>query len=323
MLKIGLVGVGSISGAHVPAWEHLKEDGIAELVAICDIRPEQMDKYPEKRHYNTLDEMLEKEELDILDICVPTYAHAELAIKGLEHGVNVLSEKPLSLDPEDAHRVWAAAKKNNVKFMVAQVVRFWREYEILKNYYDTEKYGKLRSLSMWRLSGMPNGAHNWFRDENLSGLTPYDMHVHDLDFCIHAFGEPKKVQQHRTKNPGEDAIQGTYIYDDFYITIETAWYGVPYSFNFGFRAMFDKAILEADKDGNLQIWLEDGLHDLSAKSGVDAGVGNISTTTSAYENEIRHFVECVKTGADPLVREDQVFAVLQLAKSFSNPENNV
>lgn len=49
MLKVALVGVGGISGAHIPAWE-ARED--AELTAICDIRPEQMEKYPEKRHYN-------------------------------------------------------------------------------------------------------------------------------------------------------------------------------------------------------------------------------------------------------------------------------
>ena len=45
MLKVALVGVGGISGAHIPAWES-RED--AELVAICDIRPERMEKYPQK-----------------------------------------------------------------------------------------------------------------------------------------------------------------------------------------------------------------------------------------------------------------------------------
>ena len=42
MLKIGLVGVGGISGAHIPAWEEMEN---AELVALCDIRPERMEKY--------------------------------------------------------------------------------------------------------------------------------------------------------------------------------------------------------------------------------------------------------------------------------------
>ena len=93
MLKIGLVGVGGISGAHIPAWEAMED---AELVAICDIRTERMEKYPEKRHYTDYEEMLNNEELDILDICLPTYLHADFAVKAMEKGINVICEKPIS-----------------------------------------------------------------------------------------------------------------------------------------------------------------------------------------------------------------------------------
>lgn len=133
MLKVALVGVGGISGAHIPAWEK-RED--AELVAICDIRPEQMEKYPEKRHYTDFDEMLEKEEIDILDICLPTYLHADFSVKAMEKGINVICEKPVSLKKEDVKRVYECAEKNNVKFMIAHVLRFWPEYEIVKDIYD-------------------------------------------------------------------------------------------------------------------------------------------------------------------------------------------
>ena len=89
MLKVGLVGVGGISGAHIPAWEAMED---AELVALCDIRPEQMECYPKQRHYTNVDEMLEKEPLDILDLCLPTYLHAEVGLKAMEKGIHVLSE---------------------------------------------------------------------------------------------------------------------------------------------------------------------------------------------------------------------------------------
>ena len=74
MLKVGLIGVGGISGSHIPAWDAMED---TELAALCDIRPERMEPYPDKRHYTDLDEMLEKEELDILDICLPTYLHVD------------------------------------------------------------------------------------------------------------------------------------------------------------------------------------------------------------------------------------------------------
>ena len=87
MLKVGLVGVGGISGAHIPVWEAMEN---AELVALCDIRPERMEKYDGKRCYLDFDEMLANEELDILDICLPTYLHADFAVKAMEKGINVI-----------------------------------------------------------------------------------------------------------------------------------------------------------------------------------------------------------------------------------------
>ncbi len=90
MLKIGLVGVGGISGAHIPAWNAMED---TTLTAICDIRPERMEPYLEPHHYTSIDEMLEKEELDILDICLPTYLHVPTAVKAMKKGIHVLSEK--------------------------------------------------------------------------------------------------------------------------------------------------------------------------------------------------------------------------------------
>ena len=145
MLKVGLIGVGGISGAHIPAWDAI--EGV-ELVALCDVRSEQMEQYLDKHQYLDFDEMLEKEELDIVDICLPTYLHADYAIKAMERGIHVLCEKPISLKEEDVERVYATAKRMNVNFMVAQVLRFWPEYVLVKELYDTKKYGKLLSVKM-------------------------------------------------------------------------------------------------------------------------------------------------------------------------------
>lgn len=68
MFKVGLVGVGGISAGHISAWNRM--DG-AKLVAICDIRPEQLEKYSDVAKYTDFDEKLGNENLDILDICLP------------------------------------------------------------------------------------------------------------------------------------------------------------------------------------------------------------------------------------------------------------
>ena len=142
------------------------------------------------------------EDLDILDICLPTFLHADYSIKAMEKGMHVICEKPISLHAEDVERIYSTAHQINVKFMVAQVLRFWPEYELLKELYDSQKYGKLLSASLTRLGGIPKWSwDNWMRDEKRSGLVPFDLHIHDLDFIIYAFGTPNHMQKHRSKRP--------------------------------------------------------------------------------------------------------------------------
>ena len=126
-----------------------------QLVALCDVRPEMMEEFPEQRHYTDFVEMLEKEDLDILDICLPTNLHVDYAVQALEKGIHVICEKPISLKEEDVVRAYDAAKRNGVCFMIAQVLRFWPEYEFLKSVVDSRRYGKLLSGSMYRLGVKP------------------------------------------------------------------------------------------------------------------------------------------------------------------------
>lgn len=296
MLKIGLIGVGGISGEHIPVWD--KMEG-AELSAICDIRPERMERYPEKRRYTDFNEMLENEEIDILDICLPTYLHADYAVKAMEKGIHVICEKPVSLKEEDVARVYSAAQKMNVKFMVAQVLRFWPEYELIKEIYDTGKYGKLLSGYMSRLGTCPKWSwDNWMQDPLRSGLVPYDLHVHDLDFMIYAFGQPVSVQSQRSKRPEQDYISAVYNYDDFFITAEATWYAAPLPFGAGYRFQFEDALITYI-DGRCMVYQNDGTV-LNLSAGEIGGAGSLNLPrTNAYANEIHYFAECVLMGKAP------------------------
>ena len=208
MLKVGMAGIGGISGAHIPAWESMAD---TELIALCDIRPECLEKYPDKHLYTDFEEMLDAEQLDILDICLPTYLHADFAVRAMERGIHVICEKPVSLNAEDVERLYGTARRNNVKFMVAQVLRFWPEYMLLKEIYDSGKYGRLLAGSMSRLGSIPKWSWDgWMRDEKRSGLVPYDLHIHDLDFMVYAFGNPAGTQLHRSRRPEQDYLNVVY-----------------------------------------------------------------------------------------------------------------
>lgn len=314
MLRVGLIGVGGISAAHIPAWNAI--EGV-ELVALCDIRSEQMEKYPDKHQYVDFDEMLEKEDLDILDICLPTYLHADYAIKAMEKGLHVLCEKPISLNEEDVERVYATAKRMNVNFMVAQVLRFWPEYVLVKELYDTQKYGKLLSGFMRRLSEKPSWMwDDWMSDEKRSGLVPFDLHIHDLDYMVYAFGEPNEVKSNRVRRPEQDFINAVYEYPDFFITSEASWYGCPFPFAAGFRFVFEDAIVSYEA-GKCVIYENSGnIIDLTEEAEGDTGSINLPKS-DAYGEEIRYFVDCVQKGifADR-VKPQELSAVIKILKNL-------
>ncbi len=357
MLKVGLIGVGGISGAHIPVWESMED---VELTALCDIRQERMEPYPEKHHYTKLDEMLKNEKLDILDICLPTYLHADYAVRAMEKGIHVLCEKPVSLKSEDVERVYSTAHRMQVSFMVAHVLRFWPEYMLLKELYDTQKYGKLLSGYMSRVSQTPPHrmqvsfmvAHvlrfwpeymllkelydtqkygkllsgymsrvsqtppwswdNWMKDENRSGLVPFDLHIHDLDFLVYAFGKPEKVNSNRIKRSEQDCINAVYEYPEFYIETESAWYAGAYPFEARYRFQFEKAVVSFE-NGKCMIYEENGqITDLTEGATGDTGDINLPKS-DAYGNEIRYFTDCVLEKKFPeVVKAEELSAVLEI-----------
>ena len=312
MLKVGLVGVGGISGAHIPAWQSMED---VELGALCDVRPEQMTRYPELRQYTDMDDMLAKEQLDILDICLPTYLHADAAVKAMERGIHVLSEKPVSLKTEDVHRLYETAKRNNVRFMVAQVLRFWPEYVYLKEIYDSGRYGKLLSGRMARLGHMPGWSwDNWMKDESRSGLVPFDLHIHDLDFMVYTFGKPKQVSSFRARRPDQDVFTAVYQFDGFYVDSEATWYAAPYPFHATYRFQFEKALIVLD--GALTVYEVDGKTFTVGADGGETG-GIELPPTNAYANEIRYFADCVKAGCDAdRVKEEELETVVKILKGI-------
>ena len=314
MLKVAVVGVGGISGAHIPVWEEMED---AELIALCDIRPEQMEKYENIKHYTDFEEMLNNEEIDILDICLPTFLHADYAVKAMERGINVICEKPISLNEDDIDRVYSTAEKNNVKFMVAQVLRFWPEYELLKEIYDTKKYGKLLSGTMTRLGCYPRWSWDgWMMDEKRSGLVPFDLHIHDLDFMVYAFGIPEIKYQYRSKLPDQDFFTVNYDFGDFSVNTEASWYATCYPFTAQFRFQFEDAIV-ANENGKMIIYLRDDERiDLSEEA--EGDTGNINLPKSdAYANEIHYFFDCV-VNDKPVekINPEELRGVLKILKSL-------
>ena len=154
-IRVGLVGVGGMGGCHFYNYEKVEN---AELVAVCDVRTDVAKQKVGKRNikiYKNLDRMLKNNELDMIDICTPSYMHKDMAIKLLKKGYHVLCEKPMTLNAKDAKKVLDVAEQSDKNFMVAHVVRFMTPYMYLKSVIESGELGKLIRLDMKRISGIP------------------------------------------------------------------------------------------------------------------------------------------------------------------------
>ena len=316
MLKVCMVGMGGISGAHRNAWKEIPE---VQVVGVCDIREEKKNAAAEDmnaRGYDDCLTMLKAEKPDILDICLPTYLHADYAIMGMENGAHVLTEKPISLKKEDIARIYDTAKRCGKNFMVAQVLRFWPEYMALKEACDSGKYGALLSGSMTRLGHTPQSSwDDWMKDPERSGLVPFDLHIHDLDFMVYAFGKPENVQCHRAKNERQDYFNAVYEYPGFFICAEAAWFDCDFTFRSAYRFQFEKAVMEL-RDSVLTIYHQDNTsEEFKAEEALNTSLD--LPKSNAYYNEIRYFVDCVLEGKPcEKVKAEELHTVLELIEKL-------
>lgn len=202
MIKVALIGIGYIGNAHLSA---LKQIGNAQLTAIVDYHEENGRKAAHEnnaKYFKNIDELLKSDDIDCVDICVPTFAHAELAVKAANAGKHVLCEKPLTLSLNDADEMINAVKKNNVKAMTGHVLRFWPEYVKIKEVIDSGYLGRPLNAFCERLAVTPDwqiGA--WDKSEKFSGGAAIDLHIHDLDLLIWLFGRPEIVKANGILTP--------------------------------------------------------------------------------------------------------------------------
>ena len=138
-VNVGIVGLGFMAATHIKAYAHIEE---ATIVAICNPSGRRLDGIFKKvggniglrnsprlnmkkvRPYQSFEEMLQSPDVDLVDICAPTSAHAALAVAALQAGKHVICEKPLARTAESARQVVGAASQADGFFMPAMCLRF-------------------------------------------------------------------------------------------------------------------------------------------------------------------------------------------------------
>lgn len=303
MLKVGLIGAGFMGGMHAACYRALGDK--VKITAVADVVLEKAERIAGSEKaivFNSGEELIENADVDIVDICLPTYLHTEHAVKAMNKGRAVFVEKPICLLPEEGEMLLQTQKKTNATIMVGHCIKFWPEYIWLQKAVDENAFGKVVSAVFTRVSPKPTWAwEGWLLDPKRSGSAALDLHIHDTDFIIGLFGEPRGVVSEAARDGKRaiDQIVTTYVYRDILVTAEGAW-GYPSSFPFSmeFRVMFEEAtaVYKSGNNPTLVIYNKNGSIETPAmeKENIfnSSSEGNVSEL-GGYFNELKYFTERV------------------------------
>ena len=302
MLKVGLIGCGFMGTMHANCYKNI--DGV-ELVAFADLRKENAQKLAEGTNatiYGEGYDLIENADVDIIDICLPTYLHFEYAMKAMEKAKYVFVEKPVALTKEQGEQMLKKAQETGANVQVGQVIRFWDEYVKLAEIAKSGKLGKVINANFRRISPVPTWAWDgWILKNELSGGAAQDLHIHDMDFVLSLFGEPDSIKS--VKNIlGEKAsyINSLLAYSDFVVSVEGTW-GLPttHPFEATFRVVFENGVVE-NAGGKFMLYTADSAEEIKIEKeniiGDGFEGGNISDL-GGYYNELVYFTSRAKESA--------------------------
>lgn len=341
-LKIGVVGCGQIAQiAHLPYLQELPQ---FEISALCDLSPAVVESLSEKfkvnKRFTDVNEMVQQTELDA--VLITNKNHAQPAIAAMEMGKHVLVEKPIAFNLKQAQEMVDAARRNNVRLMVAYMKRydpaFENAHEIVA---QMDKIHMIRVHDFAGTYGINLEIYDLVKREDLDketieAATKQDqadlladigadrsdlLEAHDImiHLCIHdinalhgLYGLP-------------DEIVAAHLYDSTFVT------GLMRYKN-GVRCMWETGNLISlvDWDEQIKVWGPDRrleikfpfpylknaptILNIDSNDGTSAVTRQVVTSyDEAFKREWRHFYECVVNNLTPRTSGEEAKADLEFA----------
>lgn len=208
-LKAAVIGAGGMGSTHARGWA--KAEGFT-LAGIADIDLPRAEALAQK--YNTQAfssvEALLTSGVDAVSVCLPSSLHRLVTEQALTAGCHVLCEKPMALSVADADAMIASAKAAGKLLSVAQVVRFFKEFESAYRLVVSGAVGEPTVIRTRRGGGFP-GWSSWFGDEAQSGGICFDLGVHDIDWLLWTFGPIVRVYAKGLTERGFDKLDHALI----------------------------------------------------------------------------------------------------------------
>jgi predicted dehydrogenase len=183
-LKVGVVG-GGIGKQHIEAYLGLSDK--FEMLAFCDIDLEKgkeiLDNYPIPHFVDNFEELCEIEDLDVIDICTPTYLHYPQSIQALSMDKHVICEKPIAGSLKDVDHLINSERDSGRRLMPIFQYRFGHGLQKLKQLVDQNIAGRAYLTTVetsWRRKGEYYVTWRGKRETELGGaVLTLAIHAHD------------------------------------------------------------------------------------------------------------------------------------------------
>jgi len=307
-MRIGVLGLGFMGSTHLKALRRIPGVEVAAVCSSDETRlsgdlsgiqgniggPGEKLDFSGVKKFREIEPLLAEPDIDAVDICLPTYLHADVAIEALRSGKHVLVEKPMALDGDSAAAMIAAAREHNRVLMTAHVLRFLPAYHVLREALCSGDLGATRHAFFRRRCAAP-GWSTWLGDPAQSGGGVFDLLIHDVDMCLHLFGNPETVSAtgYAAQESGIDVITAALHYPDQATVIVTGGWHHPksYPFSMEYTVVADKGTMEFNSAGRPPtLYKLDGTSQPLSLPDKDG-----------YEAEIEYFVECCRDQREPVL----------------------
>ncbi len=198
MQRIGIIGCGQIAQQHMRTYKNIAD---AEMVICADINEEAAKRSAEEfgipEWTTDFRKILERDDIDAVDVCLHNNFHMPATVAGLEAGKNVYCEKPMAGAYVDAHKMLETAKKTGKKLHIQLGTLYSDDCVAAKELIDAGELGTIfhgRS-SGFRRRGRPYvdgyGTPSFVQKKFASGGALYDMGVYHISLCLFLMGNPE------------------------------------------------------------------------------------------------------------------------------------
>ena len=192
MLGVGIIGCGAISKMHIASFQDIPDTEIRAVSSKSEKSAKATGEELNVPWYTDYNELLKRDDIQVVSICTPSGLHGEAAIAAANAGKHVIVEKPLEVTLDKIDAIIDACKRNNVKLNCIFNNRYREGNQFLKKTIDSGRFGKLINANMsvrWYRAPEYYKGSSWHGNLALDGGGALmNQSIHYIDLLLYFAG---------------------------------------------------------------------------------------------------------------------------------------